>query len=349
MDFNEHIQRIIEKANQIQLMIDKKEVWFDEPYQNLYLQIVDLIDVCEEKKADIDTISLDGLNVNPELLSTRRLYDEYHEKIPYFLSEGGTNFFLIKSYYSVCFQLIKSFSHSSHESDRSKLSNLTQWISALDKAEKSMDAADSAEASLDFIRPLHPFETMPKDAYAQFQAEVINLQSLITTNPELETSLTGDDLGIIAEATTFLTENPHLFESLQFEEPVVEFDNESLHEVVADRCHQICIFLDEFKDEFGIFKKIKDMNHFTSSLSDSFNTSIDICNDIYSSILTEIGSHKSPTVKKLCKMVMNGLESFSDVKWLKKEYTDLDIGYFDLEDGIPTNNQVEEIIQQSID
>ena len=48
-------------------------------------------------------------------------------------------------------------------------------------------------------------------------------------------------------------------------------------------------------------------------------------------------------------MVMNGLESFSDVKWLQKEYADLDIGYFDLEDGIPTNNQIEEIIQQSID
>ena len=327
MDLNDYLKQIADKASHIQSLIDTKESWFDEPHQSIYLYVTDILDLCEENQAKIDSLSNEGVNLDPALHAARQLYDDYKEKIPYFLSEGGTNYFLIKSYYSVCFQLIKSLSYSTHDSDKQKISPLKQWITSLDKAEKSMDAGDSVEASLDFIRPLHPFESMPTDSYAQFQEEVKNIQSLLSSNPELETSIEADDLSLIAEASTFLTENPHLFESLQFEEQVIEFEQEPLHEVVAERCHQLSVFLDDFKDQFGIFKKVKDMHYLLNALNEQFDLSINVCNDINTSIQNEIGSHKSPTVKKLCKMMLSGLANSCEESWLQNTYPSLDIGY----------------------
>ena len=273
MDLHTQLKQIIDKASQLQALIDQKESWFDEPHQDIYLQLIELLDIYEEKIADIESISLDGVDVNPALLDARKTYDEYYERIPYFLSEGGTNYFLIKSYYSVCFQLIKSFSYSSHTSDHSKITELKTWIAALDKAEKSMDAADSAESSLDFLRPLQPFNSMPQDSYAQFQEEVKNLQSLLTSNPELENSLAPEDLSLLAEASAFLNENPHLFISLQFEEAVIEFDNEAVHEIITEKCHQLTVFLDQYKDQFGIFKKVKNITHLHSAFNECFDRS----------------------------------------------------------------------------
>ena len=154
---------------------------------------------------------------------------------------------------------------------------------------------------------------------------------------------------LIADASSFLAENPHLFESLQFVEETIEFEQEPLHEVIAERCNQLCVFLDDFKDQFGVFKKIKDMHYLLNALNEQFDISIDVCNDINKSIQKEIGSHKKPSVKKLCKMMLSGLMNYCEVSWLEKKYPTLDIGYFNLQDGIPTNNKLKEIIEQSMD
>ena len=47
-------------------------------------------------------------------------------------------------------------------------------------------------------------------------------------------------------------------------------------------------------------------------------------------------------------MILSGLANYCEESWLQNKYPSLEIGYFDLEDGIPTNIQLEEIIAQAI-
>lgn len=338
MSFYTQLSQLIAKCNAYQKTVEENELWFTKPYQSTYLDISKIISIYNNSKIEIESVaageqSAPGL---PSLTPARKEYYDLEAKVPPFLAGEHLWFYYLQTYKIRIIHLLKTFSYSTFKGDWAKMRILKTWLAAIENAQEAHDAEGSIKKSLEDIKDMGDFSKLNATQIQLLQEEVHNIQTLLAENPALEESLTAEDAELLKSAAEFVQENEHQLIDLP------EIDNSFVYvetpvlETIARRCKQLLALVDEFPDECEKGTHVTELFDFKQALGDSFNDTIGICNDIHTAIIKEIGSHKKPSIKALCKMLHRVFEPFSDEDYLAKHYEKgVAASTLEVERGIP--------------
>ncbi len=346
MTFNKKIDALVALCEKYQKYIDKHELWFDEPYQTKYLAIIDLLEYCEWNRADIESAAAKSKDANaPDYIdfpACRQEYYELEKAIPPFLASDNLYYYYLQHYYIACFKLLKYFGYTTFRDDYAKIYKLKEWYFFIENAKGKQNSKESAKKSLDEIKNIDDFSKLTPKELKELQAEVYNLQTLMSSDLDLAAGLTAEELEQIRLATEFIDSREEELDELPpIDDSFVFYDN-PVTEVTAYRCQQLIVQLDYFIDAYPDNPRVINLLGFQQSFIDYFDMHIPICSDIYGIIIKAIGSHKQPEIIRFCKMIIRALERFVDEKVIQKKYPDANDFYLgsDVELGLPDTSQL---------
>jgi len=350
MSFYKQLTELIQMSQNFQKEVEDNELWFQEPYQSKYLNINKVLKIYEEQRIEIEGIAagdqtvpgMDGFS------SVRREYYDLEKVIPPFLAGERKLFYYLQVYKIRCKFLLKMFTYSNFRGDWDKMRNIQDWLVEIYSNQEKHDAEGSIKQSLKDIRDLGDFEKLDAAGLQVLQEEVENIHSLLAENPAVQEKLSAEDNELLQKASQYLKDNEHLLEALP---PIEDFQYEEapVLETICYRCKQLTVLLDDLPDNYDRGTEVTELYDFKQELKDSFDLNIPICADIHNAIVKAIGSHKSPSIKKLCKMIYKALEPFADDDFLAKEYGDsVSASNSDIENGIPDTIEVELLLMTAI-
>lgn len=343
MSFYKQLDKLIQQCNNFQASVDNNELWYQDPYQSKYLAINKLLKIYKEKKIAIETVAA-GNQSAPGVDDFSPLRADYYaleEVVPPFLAGEHKFYFYLQTYKIECKFLLKAFSYSTFRGDWEKMLHLRDWLAEIYDCQEKHDAAGSIKKSFDDLRELSPFDKLAPKGIQLLQEEVHNIHTLLGEEPELQEQISPEDAELLQKASQFLKENKHLLKDLP---EIEEFEHEEppVLETVAYRCKQLTVLVDDFPDDQEKGAKAEQLYEFKQELADGFDLNIPICLDIHNAIEKAIGSHKKPSIKRLCKMIHKALEPFSEEDLLGKKYNNSVLAKsLDVERGIPDTIELE--------
>jgi hypothetical protein len=350
MSFYKQLTELIQISKSFQKEVEDKELWFQEPYQSKYLNINKLLKLFEEQKIEIEGIAaaeqttpvMDGFS------SVRRAYYDLEKVVPPFLAGERKLFYYLQTYKIRCKFLLKMFTYSNFRGDWAKMRHVQDWLVEIYSNQEKYDAKGSIKQSLKDIKNLGDFEKLNTAGLQILQEEVENIHSLLAENSAIQAELSLEDNQLLQKGSQYLKDNEHLLQALP---PIKDFEYEDapVLETICYRCKQLVVLIDDFADNFEKRTEVTKLYDFKQALKDSFDLNIPICLDIHNAIVKAIGSHKSPSIKKLCKMIYKAVEPFANDDFLTKEYGDtVAINNADIEYGIPDTIEVELLLMTAI-
>ena len=343
MSFYKQLETLIQQCKAFQKGVDDNELWYQEPYQSKYLAINKLLKVYKEERIAIESVAA-GHQKGPGVDDFSPLRADYYaleEVVPPFLAGEHKFYFYLQNYKIKCKFLLKAFSYSTFRGDWQKMLHLRDWLAEIYDHQEKHDAAGSIEKSFADLRELEPFEKLQPKQIQLLQEEVHNIHTLLGEQPELQEQISPEDAELLQRASQFLKENKHLLKGL----PEIEkFEHEEppVLETVAYRCKQLTVLVDDFPEDQDKGAEAEQLYQFKQELADGFDLNIPICLDIHNAIIKAIGSHKKPSIKRLCKMIHKALEPFADEDVLAKHYANnVQEKSLDVERGIPDTIELE--------
>ena len=220
------------------------------------------------------------------------------------------------------------------------MNSIISWYRAILDNQEALDTEKSLKNSLNDIRDLGDFEFLDSKGLQQLQEEVRNIQTLLSADEKLEAVISAEDSELFSAAAEYLSENAFLLEGLPELDTEFDFEEPPAIETVANRCTQLRILVEEFQDEQDRGTKVSKIYEFKESIAELFDKNIEICSDIHQAIIKEIGSHKKPGIKKLCKMILSAIDPFTDEVALTKAYK---------KDSFPDSSEIQKGLPDAMD
>ncbi|BDS13914.1 hypothetical protein [Aureispira anguillae] len=344
MSFYQKINQLINQCTEYQNHVDLHELWFVEPYQSTYLAINKVLKIYTDKKLDIEALAAGEQSAPgmPNLTPARAEYYQLKEKVPAFLASGTKYYYYLQTYKIACMHLIKTFSYSNFKGDWEKIRTLGDWMHAIRGQQEQHNAASSIQKSIKDIKELGDFEALDEQGLQQLEEEVRNIQALLAKEPNLQSELDIDDLQLFKEAAEYIKTNEELLQGLPELEEEFLFDEPPVLEVIAYRCRQLTVLVDDFPENYSYETEVVDLAAFKKELKDSFDLNINVCEDIYLSMLQSLGSYQNPRIKTFCQMLHQALIPFADEDFLLKKYGDaIFANYLEIDQGIPDTIDLE--------
>lgn len=322
MDFNTQLNAFVRSCREYQKQVDAEGLYYQEPYQSIYLKLNKVVIIHTDKKLHLEAMAA-GEQTAPgfaNLTPARREYYELEAEVPSFLANGGTAYYYLQRYKIACTHLVKTFSHSTYKGDWEKMRNLGSWLGAIYNKQQQSNVKDSFEGSLEHLRELRDIQNLEPKELQELEEEVRNIQALLIENPELQENLSPEDAQLLQEAANYLSTQEELLKGLPELDDDFKYDEPPVVEVVAYRCTQLTVLLDHFYERYPKNTPVTELNDFKLALRDSFDLHVGICQDIYNSIIDEMGSFQSISIKNLCLMLYKALKRFTDEAFMYEVY-----------------------------
>lgn len=343
MSFYQKINQLILQCRQYQDYVDKNELWFSEPYQSKYLAINKMLQFYEEHQLEIEALSAGEQSAPgmPSLTPARSEYYQLKKVIPPFLASGSKSYYYLQIYKIACMHLLKTFSYSTFKGDWNKVHELSAWMVAIRGQQEQHNAESSLQKSIKDIKELGSFEHLDAKGLKQLEEEILNIQTLLKQEPNLQDKLSVDDLQLYKDAVDYVELNKAVLEAL----PTINdftFEEPSVIEVIAYLCRQLTVLIDYFPDAYPYETEVVELDKFKQVLNDHFDLSIGICYDIYDRLITALGSYQNPRISTFCQMLHKALAPFTEEQFLLNQYGQhIYADAVDIERGIPSTIDLE--------
>lgn len=349
--FQETFDKLAEQCKAYQQEVDKRELWYTEPHQHRYLAINRLLRIHLDKRLTIEAMAAGEQSAPgfPSLNPARRQYYELAEKVPPFLASGSDSYYYLQTYRIATTWLLKTFSYSTYKGDWEKSRNLISWLSAIDGKQEKHDVSGSINKSLDDIRKLGDLSQLSGGDLRTLEKEVRNIQALLNDNPNMESELSNDQLELLAKASEHLEKNQDVLAGLPKIDDSFHYEEPPAIDVLAYRCRQLTVLADDFTDDYDPNLSIEDFPAFKKRLKESFNRHIQVCEDVYLSIVDQMGAYQKPSLGDLCKMLYDGFMFFTNDTYLIKRYPNVHARHLDIERGLPDTIDLEVMLMIAID
>ncbi|MFT5646815.1 MAG: hypothetical protein ACI976_001500 [Aureispira sp.] len=322
MNFHTQFNAFIRSCREYQKQVDDLDLHFSEPYQSIYLELNKVVIIHTEEKLNLEAMEAGEQTAPgfPNLTPARREYYELEAVVPTFLANGGTAYYHLQRYKIACTYLVKTFSYSTYKGDWEKMRNMGNWLGAIYKQQDLSNTEDSFEASFDHLRDLGNFNSLGPKELQELEEEVRNIQALLIDNPELQENLSPDDAELLQEAVDYLQTKQDILKGLPELDDDFKYDEPPVLEVVAYRCTQLTVLLDNFHERYDKNTPVIELNDFKQALRDAFDLHVGICTDIYKAMLHQMASYQSISIKKLCTMLHQALKHFTEEDLLSESY-----------------------------
>jgi hypothetical protein len=344
MDFHTQFDAFVRSCLEYQKKVDAEGLYFTEPYQSIYLDINKVLKVHTDQKLNLEAMAAGEQTAPgfPNLTPARREYYELEAEVPSFLANGGTAYYYLQRYSIACMHLIKTFSYSTYKGDWEKMRHLGSWLGAIYNQQQQSNSKDSLEGSFKKIKDLGDFSKLETKDLQVLEEEVRNIQALLIKDADLQENLTAEDAELLQKAVDYLETKKEVLKGLPELDDDFKYDEPPVVEVVAYRCKQLTVLLDHFHENYDKNTSVTELTDFKQALRDSFDLQVGICEDIYNSIIKVIGSYQSLNLKKLCTMLLEALQRFSDEDFLYERYgTVIPVNHIVASKGMPDTIDLE--------
>jgi len=351
MDFHTQFDIFIRSCKQYQKQIDAKDLHFSEPYQSIYLAINKVLKIHTEQKLNIEAIAAGEQKAPgfPNLTPARREYYELEAEVPSFLANGGTAYYYLQRYKIACTYLVKTFSYSTYKGDWEKMRHLGNWLGAIYNQQRQSNTKESLAGSIESIKELGNFGVLETKDLQFLEEEVQNIQALLIENPDLQDNLSLEETQLLQKAVDHLSTKEDVLKGLPPLDNSFKYDEPPAIEVVAYRCKQLMVLLDNFHKNYNDDTFITKISNFKQALRDSFDLHINICEKIYNSIIDIMASFQVFSLKKLCTMLYEALQPFTDEGFLYETYgTTISVNHIEVAKGIPDTIELETLLMLAI-
>jgi hypothetical protein len=322
MAFYRQLNNLIFQCRKMQKSIDAKGLKGKEPYKTKHSGLTQVINLYEEKKSEIEGLCANNIKVTgiDDFSRAREQYYELLKVVPAYLNKEKKIYYYLQTYKVAVTNLLITFTYSTFRGDWPKKNALANWLITILNDQEAHDAEASLKKSFEDLRELGDFEKLDRKGLQQLQEEVRNIQTLLSADEKLEAGISAEDSELFSAAAEYLSDNASLLEGLPEIDSGINFEHPPALETVANRCTQLRILVEDFREEYVRGTKVSRLYEFKESIEGLFDKNIEICSDIHKAIIKEIGSHKKPGIKKLCKMILNAIEPFTDEVALTKAY-----------------------------
>jgi len=351
MLFYQELEQIIGQCKKFQAAIDEEQLWFTDPYQGKYLAVNELLTLYAQERVAIEELACKDMPTpaHVDLTTARKEYYELEKVIPPFLASDNHYYYALQHYYINCVKLLKEFSYSQFPGDFSKMRKLKEWFGFINNSQEQHDAKGSLATSMDDIKDLGKFENLDEKGIQQLQAEVHNIQTILQENPDLEQELSDEEAELLREAATFVKENEHHVKDLPSLEEKFEYEEPPALEAAAYRCKQLIVQADHFPDNYPNNPDTNHILEFKEYLKNCFDISVPICKDIHAAIIEKMGSFANPEIKRLCRMIHEALEPFTNQKHLEDVYFPVMASGTDIQIGLPDTVQLYDLLAVTVE
>lgn len=354
MTFYKALKKLTTRCEQYIALVDQNELWFEEPFQTRYLSANELLIFVEDNQAKLESVGAEGLKMeggeHVDLEDARQRYYAAEKVIPPFLANGPFYYYYLQTHYLTCLVLLKDFSYSLYPPDFQKIYKIKEWYYHIKKAQSQHDNKSSFRSSIEKLQKLGNFDSLSNEELQQLEAEVHNIQTLLSEDEALQEEMTPEEAELYRAASEFLALNSVVFDELPPLEDDFEFEAGPFLETVRYRCQQLIVQVDDFPDGYKKMPKVTHLYDFQQELKNCFDMSVSTCADIYFTITQLIGSKKNISVKKLCKIIHRAIEPFVEEKFMEERYAGLDDHYnaLDAELGLPDTVQLYDLLRLAI-
>mgnify|MGYP000040806698 CR=1 FL=1 len=322
MDFHTQFEAFIRSCKQYQKQVDAEGLHFSEPYQSIYLNLNKVLKFHTDQKLQLEAMAAGEQSAPgfPNLTPARREYYELEAVVPSFLANGGTAYYYLQRYKIACTYLVKTFSYSTYKGDWEKMRHLGNWLAAIYNQQQQNNAKDSLAGSFKAIKNLGNFSNLEAKELQELEEEVRNIQALLIEEPDLKGNLSPDEAELLQQAAEYLETKEDILKGLPELDDDFKYDEPPVVEVVAYRCTQLIVLLDHFHERYDNNTAVTELSDFKQALRDSFDLHVGICEDIYNSIIDVMASYQAVSIKKLCTMLHEALNRFTDEAFLYEVY-----------------------------
>ena len=349
--FKQALDHVVELCKAYQKEIDKRELWYEEPYQHQYLAINKLIRFHLDERLNLEALAAGEQSAPgfPSLTPARRQYYALEEKVPPFLASGNDSYYYLQTYRIATTWLLKTFSYSTFKGDWEKSRNLITWLAAIEGKHEKHNVSGSVDNSLSDIKDLGDLSDLSNGELRALEEEVRNIQALLMDHPELEGQLTAEELQLLAMASEHLDDKQDVLQGLPKVDNRFKYEAPPAIDVLAYRCRQLTVLSDDFPDDYDANQLVSHLDVFKQDLRDSFNLHVYACSDVYHSIVKEMGAFKQVTLGQLCRMLHDGLMRFTDEKSLNSYYEgQIAASHLEVQRGMPDTIDLEILLLTAI-
>lgn len=351
MTFHTQFDAFVRSCKQYQKKVEAQGLHFSEPYQSVYLDINKVLKIHTDQKLQLEAMAAGEQSAPgfPSLTPARREYYELEAVVPPFLASGSTAYYYLQRYKIACTYLVKTFSYSTYKGDWEKMRHLGNWLGAIYSQQQQGNDKDSLEGSFDKIKDLGNFKSLKTKDLQQLEEEVRNIQALLIQNPDLQANLTPEEAQLLQEAADYLKSQEDVLKGLPELDNDFKYDEPLVVEVVAYRCTQLTVLLDHFHERYAENTLVKELGDFKQALRDSFDLHVGICEDIYKSIIDIMASYQAISLQKLCAMLEQGLQRFTDQAFLYEVYgMTIPVNHIVASKGIPDTIELERLLMLAV-
>lgn len=351
MSFFSQLNNVVVQCKRYLKHVEDKNLLDDPAIQKRYKAMQQLLNIYQANKPDIKYAHVNHIKApdTDGFGPAREHYYELVELVPKFLAQEFRPFYYLQEYKIATSNLIIILSKSKFKGDWPKLNALINWYNAILKDQEAQDAKASIKQSFEDIRELGDFEFLSPEEMYQLQEEVHNIQAFLHADESLEAELTAEDSQLLREAIEFLSDKDIVLEGIPESTNDMSYPTVAPFEFIANYAFQIQSLVEDFAEDYPRGTKAVALTGFKEALKNRFNHQHTICTDIYEAIIKQIGSHKKPSIARLCKMIERAFNNFTDELKLSKKYdTESMVDSNTLEKGIATILEFEQYLKASM-